>query len=257
MPRCSENKGHSTPRMSYTPDNNSTLEPAMRYKAYRRLALLLLFALAAAVVWGLWSQSMLTARGVLEIVAQHSVLAPILFIGVYAMAALFLIPTLPLNIGAGFIWGPMAGALYSLLGSTLGGCCAFLFARTTFGQPLARSFQIRLLKKVMSAVATGGWKVVAFARLNPVVPTGVVNFLFGLTALDFWTFLWASLAFAIPMCLAFSYLGFSTGSLILEGDVAHLLRVVGVAMVIGLLFFAGRHLMPNGTDKGKPPSAEA
>jgi len=192
----------------------------------------------------------------LEFVAQHSVLAPVIFIGIYAVAALFLIPTLPLNIGAGFIWGPMAGALYSLLGCTLGGCCAFLFARTAFGQPLARSFEMRLLKKIMSAVSSGGWKVVAFARLNPVVPTGVVNFLFGLTALGFWTFLWASLVFSFPMSLAFSYLGFSTGSLILEGDAVHLLRVVGVAMVVGLLIFAGRHLMPDGNGRGKPPSAE-
>lgn len=219
-------------------------EPATRFRTYRRLAYLTLFGIAAALVWGLWRESRLTPQGILELIAQNATLAPFVFVAIYAVAALFLIPTLPLNIGAGFVWGPLYGALYSLLGSTMGACGAFLFARTTFGQPLARSFEKGILKRIMSVVSADGWKIVAFARINPVVPTGVVNFLFGLTALGFWTFLWASFLFAFPLSFAFSYLGFSTGSLMLQGDISIILRIIGVILGIGLLFFLGRKVLP-------------
>ena len=44
-----------------------------------------------------------------EFLNTHPKLAPAAFIAVYVMMTLLLLPTLPLNLGAGFLWGPYWG----------------------------------------------------------------------------------------------------------------------------------------------------
>lgn len=220
----------------------------------KRLVLLLFFGALAAFAWWLWDLNVLTSAGVLRAVAEHSALAPLLFVGAYALAVLFMIPTLPLNIGAGFLWGPFLGGLYSLLGSTLGAVGAFLFARTTFGQPMARGFKGKTISRLAASLEKGGWKVVAFARLNPAVPTSIVNFLFGLTSLRLWTYTWASFVFFFPLCYVFAYLGFSTGGFMLDGDTSRMVRIIVVIVGLGLLILGGKYLLGRNQESSSSPA---
>ncbi|MBA4358016.1 MAG: hypothetical protein C0405_09870 [Desulfovibrio sp.] len=227
-----------------------------RFGTMKRLVLLAFFVAGAIMVWRLWDLKLLTSAGVLRAVAEHALLAPLVFIGAYALAVVFMVPTLPLNIGAGFLWGPLLGGLFSLFGSTLGAVGAFLFARTTFGQPMAREFKSKIIKKLAASLENGGWKVVAFARLNPAVPTSIINFLFGLTSLPLWTYAWASFVFFFPLCYAFAYLGFYTGGFILDGDMSRLVRIVVVSLGLGLLIFGGRHLLGRGSKDASSAAPE-
>lgn len=214
-----------------------------RFRTTKRLVLLAFFVAGASFAWRLWDMQLLTSAGVLRAVAEHPVLAPLAFVGSYALAVLFMLPTLPLNVGAGFLWGPLPGGLLSLCGSTLGSVAAFIFARTTFGQPMAREFKGRIVRKLADSLERGGWKVVAFARLNPAVPTGIMNFLFGLTTLNLWTYAWASFVFFFPLCFVFAYLGHTTGGFLLDGDTSRLVRIVTVVLGFGLLLVLGRRLL--------------
>ncbi|MBU1040650.1 MAG: TVP38/TMEM64 family protein [Proteobacteria bacterium] len=223
-----------------------------RFGKMKRLVLLAFFVAGAVIVWRLWDLRLLTSAGVLQAATEHALLAPLVFVGAYALAVLFMLPTLPLNIGAGFLWGPFLGGIYSLFGSTLGAVGAFLFARTTFGQPMARQFKGRIIKKLATSLEDGGWKVVAFARLNPAVPTSIVNFLFGLTSLPLWTYTWVSFVFFFPLCYAFSYLGFYTGGFMLDGDMSRIVRIIVVSLGIGLLILGGRHLLQDTKESNGP-----
>src|SRR4249919_2148560 len=53
----------------------------------------------------------------------------------------------------------------------------------------------------------GGWKFVAFARINPIIPTGPLNYLLGLTSLSNRGFLWATFVFLLPPSIAIAYIG--------------------------------------------------
>ena len=44
---------------------------------------------------------------VMGFLQAHSTLAPVLFIALYAVLPSLMLPTLPLAIGAGFLWGPL------------------------------------------------------------------------------------------------------------------------------------------------------
>lgn len=63
----------------------------------RQVALVLLFIIFASLAWRLWDQNLLNSEGVLLAVREHPLLAPVAFIGIYALAMLFMLPTMPLT----------------------------------------------------------------------------------------------------------------------------------------------------------------
>lgn len=232
-------------------DTTSPQACPRRFSVMQRTVLLVCFAAFASIAWRLWDQNMLTSDGVSQLVGSHPLLAPVVFVALYALAMLFMLPTLPLNIGAGFLWGAEFGSLYALLGSTLGAVLAFVFARTAFGQPFARGFQSKLLQRLNADMHKSPWKVVAFVRLNPAVPTSVVNFLLGLTSLRLWTYAWGTFVFSAPLCYVFSYLGQATGGFVLDGDTGRLVRIIAISLGFGLFLAAGKRVLGNGKAVGK------
>ena len=177
----------------------------------------------------------------LAIVRVHPVAAPLLFIPTYALGVTFLVPTMPLNLIAGALWGPVLGAIVSLAGAFLGAVAGFLLARGALGEPFARRVDTKFLGWLQQEFAKHGWKVVAFVRLNPVFP-GPVSFLFGFTPITFATYCWSSAIFLIPPTVAFSIIGDSLGAVMLRGyvnNVRNMLWLVGLS----LAFLAGSALV--------------
>ena len=170
----------------------------------------------------------------LGVVQMHPYLAPVLFVPVYALGVTFLIPTLPLNLIAGALWGPVIGTLVSLAGAFSGAVIGFLLARGAFGQPFARRVDARFLNWLQDEFARHGWKVVAFVRLNPIFP-GPVSFLFGFTPITFATYCWASALFLVPPTIAFSIIGHTIGTVVLRGyvdNLRNLLLLVGASVAL-------------------------
>ncbi len=62
-------------------------------------------------------------------IEQAGILAPLLFMAVYAGATIVFIPGTPLTLLGGALFGPVWGTVYVVLGATLGALGAFLFAR--------------------------------------------------------------------------------------------------------------------------------
>lgn len=90
---------------------------------------------------------------------------------------------------------------------TIGGWVSFLAARWLIGQPLADQFENKWAKKVQGEFERNGWKFVAFARINPIIPTGPLNYLLGLTSISNRGFLWATFTFLLPPAIAVAYIG--------------------------------------------------
>lgn len=70
--------------------------------------------------------------------------------------------------------------LWSLTGATLGAIIAFLLARYTAGEWIARKAG-RRLKEVLEGSEAEGWRFVALTRLVPVIPFNMLNYALGLT----------------------------------------------------------------------------
>jgi uncharacterized membrane protein YdjX (TVP38/TMEM64 family) len=149
----------------------------------------------------------------------------------------------PVLSSAGVLWGVLAGGALSALGASAGALLAFLTARYLAGQPLARHFDNVPLAWIQKEILGKGWKFVAFLRLNPVVPTGPINYLLGLTSVRLLPYAAATLAFLTPPSLLVAWIGKEAGSIPLGGTPAMLWHgFLGLSTAI-LALVAVRYLL--------------
>ncbi len=146
-------------------------------------------------------------------VHQLGPLGPIAFIAGYALAAVGFVPGSLLTLAAGAVFGVGLGAVYALLGATLGASGAFLISRH-----VARdAFQRRMaayprFSSIDRAVSRKGWKVVVLLRLSPLFPFTLLNYALGLTRIRFVDFLVASVGM-LPGTLLYTYSGKVAGDI--------------------------------------------
>lgn len=180
----------------------------------------------------------ISTDSILEFLREHKVAAPLFFILIYAIGPSLFIPSLPLTLGAGFLWGPFWGVLFSITGATTGASVAFLVARYVMGDTIKKRFGYDKWQWLQEKVEKHGWKAVAFARLLPILPFPVLNYMFGVTPIPFLHYLWSTFVFMLPACIAYVAFGSSMGALILKGNVKGLIIGIVIASIAFLLPFA-------------------
>jgi uncharacterized membrane protein YdjX (TVP38/TMEM64 family) len=127
--------------------------------------------------------------------------APLLFMLVYAIAAVFFLPGSVLTLAGGALFGPVLGTFYNLTGATLGALLAFLVARYLASDWVAQRAGGRL-KQLIAGVEEEGWRFVAFTRLVPLFPFNLLNYALGLTRIRLWHYLLATYVCMLPGAFA-------------------------------------------------------
>ncbi|HTV26483.1 MAG TPA: VTT domain-containing protein [Xanthobacteraceae bacterium] len=197
-----------------------------RYIGPKRIFILL--ALSAAVVgaWYLRKHGILDVAAIEDFVRDHPVTGPIVMVLFYALAVLSGLPTLPINLAAGVVWGAVLGGLISACGTTLGAITVFAATRSIFGKPLAARVDNRLIAEFQKEFEEKGWRFIAFIRLNPALPTGPLNYVLALTGIDAFTYSWATFVFLIPSGIAVALIGRSVGTFVLKGNMSGIVTTV-------------------------------
>jgi uncharacterized membrane protein YdjX (TVP38/TMEM64 family) len=165
---------------------------------------------------------------------------------VMAATVLFL-PGGILSLGGGFFFGLWWGTVLVLAGNLLGAAVAFFV-----GHKLGRKFvRQRILRDprwaaLDGAIAKHGPRIIFYSQLNPLFPTSLFNYLYGITKVGFWECLkWVALG-RLPGIFLYCYLGTlgQLGLRILRGETepgpaeyflwgGGLLLTVGVAALLG------------------------
>jgi uncharacterized membrane protein YdjX (TVP38/TMEM64 family) len=119
-----------------------------------------------------------------------------------------LLPGGILCVGAGFFFGLWWGFFVVLLGNSIGAAVAFWLShslgRRQFENWLSRSPMLLVLE---AAVARDAKKIIFLSQLHPLFPTSLLNYLFGLTRIQFGAYmLWTTLGRA-PGLFLYTYLG--------------------------------------------------
>jgi uncharacterized membrane protein YdjX (TVP38/TMEM64 family) len=152
---------------------------------------------------------------------------------VYALCVTLFIPASILTLGAGAIFGVVAGTIVVVCGATLGATLAFLLARTVLRhkveQMTANNPKFRALDR---AIAREGSKIVLLIRLAPVFPFTYINYAFGLTGIRLLPYVLATFIGIIPASFAFVYLGNAAASAATgSADTARMAIKIGGAVV--------------------------
>jgi uncharacterized membrane protein YdjX (TVP38/TMEM64 family) len=100
----------------------------------------------------------------------------------YALCNLLLLPGGILSMGGGFFFGLWWGFFLVLIGNLLGAALAFLIARKIGRQRIEKLLSSnRRLRILDQTIARHGWKIVLLSQLNPLAPSSLLNYLYGLT----------------------------------------------------------------------------
>ncbi|MEO7859331.1 MAG: VTT domain-containing protein [Nitrospirales bacterium] len=211
------------------------------------MILLLLIAAGIFYVRLLYQQGELSS-GIIEVYRDdHPIAAVLLFIALYASSMMVALPTLPLNLAGGYFWGGVVGGVFSATAVTLGGWASFCLARALIGMPFAKRFDNKWADKVRQEFERSGWKFIAFARLNPIIPSGPLNYLLGLTSTSHFSFLWSTFIFLLPPSIAVAYIGehlktFVADDVGVNSVITTILFCSGAVTFLACLKFASRLL---------------
>jgi uncharacterized membrane protein YdjX (TVP38/TMEM64 family) len=177
----------------------------------------------AGLWFGLGLAAVLAARALdvprllvsaLEAIRGLGAWGALLFVLLYVLACVLLLPGSILTLGAGAVYGLAHGTLLVSLSATLGATAAFLV-----GRHLARGWVSRRLAAyprfgaVDRAVAREGWKIVGLTRLSPLFPFNLLNYALGLTRIPLRHYVLASWAGMLPGTVMYVYLGSVAGEL--------------------------------------------
>ena len=143
-------------------------------------------------------------------VDQLGAAGPAVFVAIYFVATMLMLPAWPLSVAAGMLFGLLGGTLTVVAGATAGAAGAFVLTRY-----LARGFveeKIRHYPRfaaVDRAMGQGGWKIVALLRLSPALPFTLQNYVYGLTAIRFWPCILATAGAILPGVFMYVYIGYA------------------------------------------------
>ncbi len=147
-------------------------------------------------------------REALDWIGDFGLWGAALFVVIYALAAVLLVPGSVLALGAGAVFGLIRGTIVVSIASTLGATCAFLVGRYLAREAVARKIASNpKFSAIDRAVADEGWKIVLLTRLSPVFPYTLLNYAFGLTPVKVGHYVLASWIGMMPGTVMYVYLG--------------------------------------------------
>lgn len=131
-----------------------------------------------------------------------------IFIASYIAAELLLVPRSLLSLASGFLYGPLWGAAIAIGCGTTGALLAFVL-----GRKVGHTWAIRRIRRhprmaaLERVVDRAGRKVSFLVRLAPILPFGIVNYGFGVTAIPFRDYALGTALGLLPGSILNAYLG--------------------------------------------------
>jgi uncharacterized membrane protein YdjX (TVP38/TMEM64 family) len=176
---------------------------------------------------------------VAQIESYDPALTRLVYVALYILGTVFLLPGVILSFIGGLLFGVWEGTLYTWIGATIGATAAFFLARL-----LGREFVNQLLggkfRSLDDRVRERGFVSVFLLRLVPLFPFNGVNFGCGLTSVRPRDYVLATALGIIPGTFVYQYLFANVGARVLrEGiswhDLADFNLLMPVALFVAFL----------------------
>ena len=126
----------------------------------------------------------------------------------HVLCALLLIPSWPLRVRAGFVYGAAWGFGLGLTSSLAGATLAFLVSRLALRERVVRSITREpRLAALDDAIAANGLWTVFLLRLSPVIPNELINYALGATRIRMRDYMLASVVGMLPLTASYAWFG--------------------------------------------------
>ncbi len=163
---------------------------------------------------------------------QFGILAPVVFILIQMLQVIFApIPGQAVALAAGYLFGAVAGTIYSMIGVVLGSAIAFLIARR-YGRPAVESLLAAdVIDRFDEFVDWAGVPGLLVFVLIPGLPDDAISFLAGLAKFRLPTFLGVIIVGRLPAYVLTVYAGDSLAG----GELLEALLVLIVLIAVSVL----------------------
>jgi uncharacterized membrane protein YdjX (TVP38/TMEM64 family) len=177
-------------------------------------------------------------------VDQNGLIAGLTFVAVYAASTAFSIPGgAVLTITGGFLFGIVVGALYVVIGATLGATALFLAARTALRE-LLRARAGPAIKKMEAGFHRNAVSYMLVLRLVPLFPFWLVNIVPALIGVPLGIYVATTFFGIIPGTVVYSSLGNGLGAILDAGEEVNLGLIFEPEVLLPLMGLALLSLVP-------------
>lgn len=141
------------------------------------------------------------------------------FIVIYIAFVILTIPSFPLTLAAGFMFGIVQGSLYVLSAIMIGAMIAFFLARYLVSEYISGKMKkYPKLKRINDGLGHEGWKIIMLCRLVPFFPAKFSNYFFGVTRISVRGFFVGNLFGVIPYTVLNVWIGSLAANLARLGE---------------------------------------
>ena len=161
---------------------------------------------------------------------KMGIFAPIVYVLLYTVGTLLILPSTPLNLTGGAIFGIWWGTLWTTVAAIVAAIVAFAFTRTVGKDIIAKKFAGRW-EAIDGEIHQGGLFYMFSIRLLPIIPYGLVNFAAGLTSIRWRDYLIGTFLGTVPGVLPFVMMGAGFTAL----SQGNILPLMGAFALTGML----------------------
>ena len=166
---------------------------------------------------------------------NNYLLTVLVFIAVYVLIVAFSLPGATIaTLTGGFLFATFPGALFNIIGATIGAAAIFLAARWGFGEKLGARLEGSdgIVKKIKDGIDENQWSMLFLIRLVPAVPFFMANLIPSFLEVPLRRFVISTFVGIIPGTTVYTSVGEGLGEVFASGETPNL----GVIFEPAILF---------------------
>ncbi|MFU8823233.1 TVP38/TMEM64 family protein [Yoonia sp.] len=227
--------------------SQSTPHPALR-----RLPLIVILIVAVAGAFYLRDYLTFQAladnrEALLGFRDANYVLTVLAFIAAYVVIVAFSLPGATIaTLTGGFLFATFPGALFNVIGATLGAIIIFQAARWGLGEKLAAKMEASdgLVKRIKDGIDANQWEMLFLIRLVPAVPFFVANLVPALVGVPLSRFAITTFLGIIPGGVVYTSVGAGLGEVFARGETPNLGIIFEPAILLPILGLCALAALP-------------
>lgn len=169
------------------------------------------------------------------------------FIAAYVVIVAFSLPGATIaTLTGGFLFATFPGALYNVIGATLGAVIIFQAARWGLGEKLAAKMESSdgMVKRIKDGIDNNQWEMLFLIRLVPAVPFFVANLVPALVGVPLVRFAITTFLGIIPGGVVYTSVGAGLGEVFARGETPDLGIIFEPAILLPILGLCALAALP-------------